>query len=129
MYDDVLSALDVISRTSSEVLRALQTRDVYARAWNTLKASKPKAAEVDSLLEQLRVSLPGIEEYLQKDPTAAVGSPSWERQDPRLTDIAIATGSQRSLDTRFRAFLAYRSFGLEFEGWQLQNGFPSRVDD
>ena len=125
---DVLSALNVISGASPAVLQSLQTHGSFASALSKLNGSKSKTGAVDRLLQDLRESLPDIEKYLGKDPTAAVGSPPWQQKDRRLTDIQVVTNRDLSQQTRFRAFLAYRSFALEFDAWQRQTKAPSRVN-
>ena len=128
MGEQLLSALNTISKANLEILNQFQGHPHFEGARKNLRAVKKEIFKVELIFQCLQKSLSHIKDFVSQSPSTAVSIPAWEKEDYRFSDIRSATGKYPTLLHKFRAHLAFRSLALEFEDWNQTHKHRSRVE-
>ncbi|KAI1932497.1 hypothetical protein LOZ66_006857 [Ophidiomyces ophidiicola] len=125
--EDVESALEILSQTPIDVLETVRAR-VLATILTVRKRLKVEAEEVADLLDSFQRKSKAIEEVAKK-PLEAVVDFTHHEADIRFSHAnAVRSGGGQDEQTVCRALCAYRSLGLEFEGYMVEQHGRSRVE-
>ena len=125
--DDISKALSILAKTPASVLRAYGESRDYKAVSRVFVHPQPQIGKAESLFRRIRDLLPQIKPYFEREPAHAVGEPPPKSQDPRFFDIDAVYQPTSSQETKFRAYLALRSLGFEFDEWERHTHLTSKL--